>query len=85
MAGRLAGRTAVVTAAGQGIGRAVALAFAREDASVVATDINEQSLALLKEAAPASLRVEKLDVLDPVDIASFAASCGAVDVERSLR
>ncbi|MEQ9814649.1 MAG: SDR family oxidoreductase [Azospirillaceae bacterium] len=80
MAGRLAGKTAVVTAAGQGIGRAVALAFAREDASVIATDINEQSLALLKEGAPASLRVEKLDVRDPVDIASFAASCGALDI-----
>jgi 2-keto-3-deoxy-L-fuconate dehydrogenase len=45
MSGRLAGKTTVVTAAGQGIGRATAIAFADEGAVVWATDINEQSLA----------------------------------------
>ena len=48
MAGRLAGKTAFITAAGQGIGRAAALAFAREGAQVWATDVNAKGLADLK-------------------------------------
>ena len=44
MTGRLAGKTALITAAGQGMGRAVALAMAREGATVHATDVNEQLL-----------------------------------------
>jgi 2-keto-3-deoxy-L-fuconate dehydrogenase len=47
MAGRLAGKRALVTAAAQGIGRATALAFAAEGASVLATDIAEDKLAPL--------------------------------------
>lgn len=43
--GRLEGKTALVTAAAQGIGRATALAYAREGATVIATDINEAALA----------------------------------------
>src|SRR6202035_6003274 len=49
MAGRLAGKRALVTAAGQGIGRATALAFAAEGASVLATDIAEEKLAPLAD------------------------------------
>ncbi len=45
MAGRLAGKTAFTTAAAQGIGRATALAFAAEGATVIATDVNEAKLA----------------------------------------
>ena len=45
MTDRLQGKTAFVTAAGQGIGRATAEAFAREGARVIATDINEALLA----------------------------------------
>ena len=45
MAGRLEGKRALITAAGQGIGKAAALAFAREGATVFATDVNEAALA----------------------------------------
>ena len=47
MAGRLEGKTTLVTAAGQGIGRATARAFAAEGARVTATDINRDALASL--------------------------------------
>ncbi|MEM7694562.1 MAG: SDR family oxidoreductase [Pseudomonadota bacterium] len=57
---RLAGKRAFITAAGQGIGRATALAFANEGATVIATDINEALLAEL----PGDVTPERLDVLD---------------------
>ena len=44
MSGRLEGKTALITAAGQGIGKASALAYANEGANVIATDINSESL-----------------------------------------
>jgi len=78
MTGRLAGKTAFVTAAGQGIGRATAEAFAREGAQVIATDIDETLLAGLKGASRVTVR--RLDVLDPAAIAAAAAEAGAVDV-----
>ena len=77
MAGRLAGKRALVTAAGQGIGRAAALAFAAEGASVLATDIAEGKLAPLAEALIATRR---LDVTDETEIAALAAELGVVDV-----
>ena len=49
MAGRLEGKKTLITAAGQGIGRSTVLAFAREGAHVLATDINPDSLDLLKK------------------------------------
>ncbi len=48
MSGRLSHKTAFVTAAGQGIGRATAEAFAREGARVIATDVNARALADLR-------------------------------------
>jgi 2-keto-3-deoxy-L-fuconate dehydrogenase len=75
---RLAGKTAFVTAAGQGIGRAVAEAFAHEGARVIATDLNAALLETL--AATPGVSVQKLDVLDPAAITAAAATVGAVDV-----
>ena len=75
---RLAGKTAFVTAAGQGIGRATAEAFAREGAKVFATDINEMLLAGLK-AIP-GVKTRRLDVLDAAAIAAAAGEAGAVDI-----
>ncbi len=62
MIGRLSGKTALVTAAGQGMGRAAALAMAREGASVCATDVNEKFLDDFKGVANVTTR--RLDVLD---------------------
>jgi 2-keto-3-deoxy-L-fuconate dehydrogenase len=62
MNGRLAGKTALVTAAGQGMGHAAALAMAREGAHVWATDVSDQLLDRLKGTANISTR--RLDVLD---------------------
>jgi 2-keto-3-deoxy-L-fuconate dehydrogenase len=78
MTQRLAGKTAFVTAAGQGIGRATAEAFAREGARVIATDIDDQLLAGL--AGVPNLKTERLDVLDPAAIGAAAQAAGAVDV-----
>jgi 2-keto-3-deoxy-L-fuconate dehydrogenase len=75
---RLAGKTAFVTAAGQGIGRATAEAFAREGARVIATDLNESLLAGLAELPGVTTR--RLDVLDAAAITAAAASAGPVDV-----
>lgn len=78
MTPRLAGKTALVTAAGQGIGRATALAFAREGATVIATDIDERLLAELAGVAGVSTR--RLDVTDAAAIAALPAALPRVDV-----
>jgi 2-keto-3-deoxy-L-fuconate dehydrogenase len=71
------GKSALVTAAGQGIGRASALAMAREGAHVIATDVNEAALA---ELAKEGLQTRVLDVRDPTSIAAAVAAVGPVDV-----
>ena len=71
---RLRGKTAFVTAAGQGIGRATAEAFAREGATVVATDLRPADF---DHPAVSSLA---LDVTDPAAIAAMAAEVGAIDI-----
>jgi len=78
MTQRLAGKKALVTAAGQGIGRAVAEAFAREGAAVIATDINEAALAEL--AALPGISARRLDVTDAAAIEALAAELGALQV-----
>ncbi len=75
---RLNGKTVVVTAAGQGIGRSSVLAMAREGAQVWATDINADALASLKNTENVSIAT--LDVLNRDAIASFFAAVPVVDV-----
>lgn len=79
MNGRLSGKTILTTASGQGIGRAVALAFAREGAKVWATDVNEETLATLAAESP-NIATSRLDVTDGQAIKKIAAELGAVDV-----
>jgi 2-dehydro-3-deoxy-L-fuconate 4-dehydrogenase len=79
MSGRLAGKIALVTAAGQGIGRATALAFADEGAVVWATDINEEALKGLGKNHP-NIQTRKLDVLQSKDVLNLAAEIGTIDV-----
>ena len=78
MSHRLQGKTAFVTAAGQGIGRAVALAFVREGARVIATDINNELLATLK--AETGCETQRLDVTDAAAITAAAAAAGPLQV-----
>ncbi len=75
--GRLSGKRALVTAAGQGIGRASALAMAREGASVLAADINAGTLA---ELAGEGIETRVLDVRDPAAIAEIVEAAGPVNV-----
>lgn len=75
---RLNNKTALITAAGQGIGRATALRFAAEGAQVIATDINTQSLAELADTPGITAR--RLDVLDTAAIEALAHEIGAVDI-----
>lgn len=76
---RLADKICVVTAAGQGIGRASALAYAREGATVWAADINETALAHLRAEAP-DIRTTVLDVTDAAAVTAFFAALPRVDV-----
>ncbi len=74
--GRLSGKHALVTAAGQGIGRATALAMAREGAKVLATDVNEAALATL---ADEGIEIRMLNVRDAASIAAAVAAAGPLD------
>ncbi|HNM77270.1 MAG TPA: SDR family oxidoreductase [Tepidiformaceae bacterium] len=79
MPGRLSGKHCIVTAAGQGIGRASALLFASEGATVTAVDINAETLASLAVQAP-GITTRAVDLTDPAAVAAFAAGAGPVDV-----
>jgi 2-keto-3-deoxy-L-fuconate dehydrogenase len=75
VSGRLSGKSALVTAAAQGIGRASATAFAREGAHVIATDIDTARLGALEDCD-----LRRLDVTDPAAIAALAESVGPIDI-----
>ncbi len=77
MGSALASKTAFVTAAGQGIGRAIARALAAEGAAVIATDVAE---AKLRDLAGGPIRTAALDVLRPDAIARAAADAGPIDI-----
>lgn len=78
MTGRLSGKTAFCTASGAGIGRATAIAFAREGARVVATDIDTAALEALKKEGIAA--THRLDVRDTAAVSALAKEVGAVDI-----
>jgi 2-keto-3-deoxy-L-fuconate dehydrogenase len=71
-------KTALITAAAQGIGRASAEALARAGARVIATDVNEEKLSELRDVK--GIETRKLDVLDAKSIESLLVSVGPVDV-----
>jgi 2-keto-3-deoxy-L-fuconate dehydrogenase len=76
VSGRLAGKVAFITGAGQGMGRATALAFVKEGASVWATDVNP---ATLKDFGP-GVQTRILDVTDEAAVARAGAEVGDIDV-----
>ncbi|CAG9180696.1 SDR family oxidoreductase [Cupriavidus pampae] len=78
MSQRLAGKLALVTAAGQGIGRATVEAFLREGARVIAADINAETLAELARLPQCTAR--RLDVTDGAAVVGAASEIGAVDI-----
>ena len=78
MTGRLAGKTAFITAAGQGIGRASAIAMAREGAKVIATDVNPTLLETL--AGTPGVTTQALDVLDDAAVERAIAALPPLDV-----
>ena len=76
---RLEGKKILVTAAGQGIGKATAIAFCKEGAEVIATDINENTLSNLNKDYPEIL-VSKLDSTNNKSILEFTKSLNKIDV-----
>jgi NAD(P)-dependent dehydrogenase (short-subunit alcohol dehydrogenase family) len=79
MSERLKNKNAIVTAAGQGIGKATAIAFHNEGANVIATDLNEETLKNLNKEYP-KIKVQKLDSTNKAEIESFTKTLGKVDI-----
>ena len=79
MANRLKDKIAIVTAAGQGIGKATAIAFSNEGAKVIATDINDKTLNELKKEFP-KIEVQKLDSTDNDSIKKFINKFDKIDI-----
>ena len=78
MAAWVRGKSVLITAAGQGIGRATAVAFAAAGARVVATDINEKTLATL--SGKSGIETRRMDVLSDTDVAATVEAAGPFDV-----
>ena len=76
---RLKNKNIIVTAAAQGIGRATALMFAKEGATVIATDINEEKLSELSEENN-EIKTQKLDATNKTEVEKFCSSVNNVDV-----
>ena len=76
---RLEGKEVIITAAGQGIGKATAITFHNEGANVTATDINEKTLSDLNKEYP-KIKVNKLDSTKNDDVKSFINSFTNIDV-----
>ena len=79
MSGRLEGKKILVTAAGQGIGKATAIAFQKEGAHVTATDLNENTLSDLNKEY-SDIKIQKLDSTDNNAILEFTKTLDKVDV-----
>ena len=79
MGNRLEGKNAIVTAAGQGIGKATAITFHNEGAKVTATDINNETLADLNKKYP-NISVKKLDSTNNGEIKSFVNDIDKIDI-----
>jgi len=79
MSNRLEGKNIIVTAAGQGIGKATAVAFHNEGAHVTATDLNDKTLAELNKEYP-KIKVQTLDSTDNNAILKFMKSVDRVDI-----
>ncbi len=79
MSGRLQNKNIIVTAAGQGIGKATAIAFHNEGANVIATDINDKTLSDLNKEYP-NIKVINLDSTDKNAILEFTKKLDIVDV-----
>ena len=79
MSGRLEGKKIMVTAAGQGIGKATAMAFYNEGAHVIATDLNEKTLADLNKEYP-NIKIKTLDSTDNKAILDFVKTLDEVNV-----
>ena len=77
--GRLDGKEVIITAAGQGIGKATAITFHNEGANVTATDINENTLSELNKEYP-KIKVKKLDSTKNEDIKEFINTFSNIDV-----
>ena len=78
MAKRLEGKTVLITAAGQGMGHAAALAFAREGAIVTATDLSQAGLRSL--GTTPGITCQLLDVLNDEAVGKFVDAAGPVDI-----
>ncbi|SMC44774.1 SDR family oxidoreductase [Rhizobium sp. RU36D] len=76
---RLKGKTILISAAGQGIGRASALACRAEGATVIATDVNEAALESLHAEAAGGIETRRLDVTDPAAIIALASEIAPLD------